>query len=321
MEMQPKPKAGPKDVFMHLLAIGTLYASAVSLIALLFQYVNRFLPDVLNPVYFSSSVMRNSIAVLIIVFPVYIFLTRHLNKDIAGAPEKQQLGIRRWLVHLTLFVSAITIIVDLITLVRNFLEGELTPRFLLKILIVLLVASAIFAYYIWDLKRPGGALPAKMKNLGWTVSVIILASVVAGFIVAGSPFSARKQQFDQRRINDLQTLQWQIVDYWQNKERLPEALAILQDPLSGFIPPIDPETGTSYKYQILGPLSFELCGTFSMNSELGIRNQWPYPATPPPMSEYRGKLVADIWDHSAGRVCFSRTIDPDFYPVRPSVKM
>ena len=42
------PKSTPKDVFMHLLAIVALYASVISFIALLWQYVNVWFPDSLN---------------------------------------------------------------------------------------------------------------------------------------------------------------------------------------------------------------------------------------------------------------------------------
>ena len=64
--------------------------------------------------------------------------------------------MRKWLVYFTLFISAITIIVDLMIFVYNFLDGELTVKFFL--------------------------------------------------------------------IQDLQTLQIQIVDYWSKKKVLPPAL-------------------------------------------------------------------------------------------------
>lgn len=322
-ENQLRPKAGPKDVFMHLLAIGTLYASAISLIAMVFDYVNHYFPDVLNS-YTNYTGLRASMAVLVVVFPVYLWLTRTLNRDLAANPEKQNLGIRKWLTNLTLFVAAIVIIGDLVTLIKNFLDGELTLRFLIKVIFVLLVAVAIFTYYRADLKRTPGPLPAGMRSLA-LVSMFIVAFLWGfGFSVAGSPFEARRQRLDQQRVNDLQNLQWQIVNYWQNKERLPEELAALQDPLSGFIPPADPETGASYEYRTTGTTSFELCAMFSTsNQESGVMNYGtpkPAPFMPPEYSG-RGKPLADVWEHSAGRTCFSRTIDPEIYrPNRPLIK-
>ena len=42
---------------------------------------------------------------------------------------------------------------DLITLVYNVLGGELTVRFVLKVITVAAIASTVFGYYLWDLRR------------------------------------------------------------------------------------------------------------------------------------------------------------------------
>ena len=79
---QPASKRNvPRDVFLHLLAIVTLYWSAVSFITLLWQTINHFLPDVLN--YYPASIiepMRFAVASLIIVFPVFLITSWYLNK-------------------------------------------------------------------------------------------------------------------------------------------------------------------------------------------------------------------------------------------------
>ena len=144
-QMPVKSKASPKDVFMHLLSIVTLYVSVVSFIALLFQYVNVLFPDQLNFYYTSAlNTIRQSTASLVVVFPVYILVSWLLGRDFAREPGKREIKIRKWLLYLTLFIATITIIVDLVTLVYNFLSGELTVRFLLKVMAVLIVAAAVF---------------------------------------------------------------------------------------------------------------------------------------------------------------------------------
>ena len=45
---QSGAKAEPKDVFLHLLSIIALYASAVAFLVMLFQYVNVLIPDPLT---------------------------------------------------------------------------------------------------------------------------------------------------------------------------------------------------------------------------------------------------------------------------------
>ncbi len=169
MEKIPRPEGpgswsqsglgtGPKDVFLHLLAILTLYASAIAFISLIFQYINVLLPDPLEMqgsyAYASSyQAIRWAIASLIVIFPVYIFSVWYLNKNYIVSPEKRNLRIRKWLIYFTLFAAALIIIGDLVALIFNLLGGELTTRFLLKVLTVFFVAGSVFYYYLWDLRR------------------------------------------------------------------------------------------------------------------------------------------------------------------------
>ncbi len=153
----PSKKVSPKDVFLHLLAIIALYGSAGSFIALIFQYINVLIPDVLEyNMYARESafgIIRWSIASLIIVFPLYLFTSRMLLKGYIQDPEKRNFGIRKVLTYFTLFVAALIIAGDLVTLIYNLLGGGLTTQFLLKVGIVLFVAASVFYYYFWDLKR------------------------------------------------------------------------------------------------------------------------------------------------------------------------
>jgi hypothetical protein len=68
-------------------------------------------------------------------------------------PVKRLSTIRRWLTYLTLFIAAGVLIGDLITLVYNLLGGELTVRFVLKVITVAAIAGTAFGYYLWDLRR------------------------------------------------------------------------------------------------------------------------------------------------------------------------
>ncbi len=154
---EKKPKTSPKDFFLHILAILSLYFSAISFLVLLFQYINILIPDILDYNYYDVRAsyfgkIRWSMSSLIVVFPVYVLTTWFLNKSYRADPEKRKLRIRRWLIYFTLFIAAVIIIGDLVSLIYNFLGGELTTRFLLKILVVFFVAAATFTYYFWDLR-------------------------------------------------------------------------------------------------------------------------------------------------------------------------
>src|SRR3989338_8187185 len=265
--IETKIKTTPKDFFVFIGSISALYASAVSLINLLFEIINASFPDPLNFSYDNfSSGMRWSIASLIIVFPIYIFLSWFINKDLTLNPLKKNMGIRKWLVYLTLFVAGVAIITDLILLINIFLGGEITARFAFKILAVLVVAGTVFTYYLYDLKRDVGQKSNKIKLLAWAVSFAVLVSIVGGFFIMGSPFTLRMKMFDERRVNDFQNIQYQIVNFYQKKGVLPNSLDELKDPIAGFNIPVDPENTSSYGYEKNSDLNFKLCANFSLES-------------------------------------------------------
>jgi len=313
--MEMTLKSSPRDVFLHLLAIVTLYIAAVSFGTLLFQYVNYFFPDPLNdPIGGASSAVRWALASLVIVFPVYVWISWFLGRDAAREPAKRELRIRKWLLYFTLFLAAVVMITDLVALIYTFLGGELSARFMLKVLAVLSIAAAVFVYYFWNLRHDAMASrDALMRFFMWGIVVIVAAATVGGFFLAGSPFAERMRRFDERRAGDLQTIQWQIVSYWQSKEKLPATLDDLRDPISGFVLPSDPETGTGYEYRAVDRLTFELCATFRTDS---AKTQITYAkeAVPPAAPAEIPYRAEDNWRHGIGRVCFERTIDPEFYP-------
>lgn len=300
-------KSSPKDVFLHLLSIITLYISAGSLIAILFQYINLFFPDPLYPDYYNSVAgsIRWSMAALIIVAPAYFLVSGTIYRDLDKSPEKRELKIRKWLVHFTLFLTALIIITDLVTLVYNFLGGELTGRFALKVLTVLLVSGTIFGYYLWDLRKQ--LTVKQLRAFGITVSAVILISVIAGFFTAGSPFKARLYRFDEQRVNDLRILQNEILNYWIQKDKLPAKLDDLKNNITGFSAPADPESGLPYEYSATGKLSFNLCANFSLASYQIINERIPKPIG------YYSDAYQQNWNHEQGKACFSRTIDPELY--------
>jgi len=303
------PKSSPRDVFMYLLATITLYFSVWSVIDLLFGYINVGFPDALNPYYDAGAAIRWSLALFIIIFPVYFWVSRFLFKDIEANANKRELKIRKWLLYLTLFLAALLIIGDLVALIYNFLGGEITARFFLKVLAVLAVALGVFWYYLYDLRRVPGTFSAKAKLFVRGTLVVWLAVIVAGIFVAGSPFTQRLVRFDEQRVADLQTIQSQIINYWQRKSALPKTLADLNDSISGFSAPKDPQTNADYEYRTTGKLAFELCGNFDLSSS-NTQTGRNVPMAPAPY----GGPYADNWMHNQGRQCFERTIDPQLYP-------
>ncbi len=319
--------------FLSLGVLISLITSVVSFINLVFEALNKRFPDVLNSSYeygystWQYEGMRAALATLIIFFPVYLLVSYFWKKFEQSGLLRYDVLVKKWLIYIILFLSSVVVIVDLNTLVRYFISGEITTRFVLKVVTVLVAALVVGLYYMLTLRED------KMPSLkrGWvfgSISVlIVLVAVVWSFTVMGSPAEQRKLRLDDRRVNDLSGMQYQIINYWQQKEKLPETLEELKNPISGVTLPVPPEfeKGEKYEYNVLDAkaLKFELCATFSLPMPKGWREYSNGGIYPMPMYDkavsvsypYPGSGgVNDSWDHEAGRTCFERTIDKDIYP-------
>jgi uncharacterized protein DUF5671 len=158
----PVPRARPylsaRDAFIYLVLFGTLYASAYSFGSLLFDFINHAFPDPAAQLFagyddYVRQSIRWSISSLVVAFPVFLLLSWLTERDISRDPTKRAAKVRRWLTYLTLFSAACALLGDFTTLVYNALGGELTVRFLLKVLTVAGIAGTAFVYYLHDLRQ------------------------------------------------------------------------------------------------------------------------------------------------------------------------
>ena len=138
------------------------------------------------------------------------------------------------------------------------------------------------------------------------VTVAVLAVVITGLYLAGSPNAERLRRFDDGREQDLEQIAGAIDTVYMQENRLPSSLDELT-PQTGqksyYIRSIkDPRTGAFYEYRAIDAVSYELCATF--DGEGTVKNagevypRSPYPAYP--------EGVSDIFPrtHSVGRTCF-----------------
>lgn len=306
MTTSTKHYTAAKDVFSYLLMIIMLYMGVVSFVAMIWQYINVRFQDLLNNSYGAYDIIRNSISCLVIVWPVLILVSWMIGKELRKEKEKQNLWVRKWLMYLTLFIASMTIIIDLITLLNTFLNGEITTRFVLKVVVILIAAASVFGYYLWDLKRDASQKTNISKIVAICTSVIFITSIVAGFFLVGSPAHQRAIRLDNQRVSDLQNIQMNILNYWTQKGSIPQNLKQLQDPMSGFIVPVDPSTKTEYTYRVTDVHAFELCASFSeaTQDENASASRYTFP---------NNSGLSDVWTHGSGNVCFKRTIDPELY--------
>ncbi len=341
-----KPKLRPLFFFLSAGVLVSLITIISSFLNLFFETLNKKFPDVLNASFqygynfYSFENLRAALATLIIISPVFFILMYFWNKIIKTELSKTEKIIKKWMTFLIIFLSMIVIIVDLIILVRYFIAGEITNRFVYKILITLITASIVGKYFfISEFYSSEKKIFKKIniKKLNKIINpslagILIILAIVFSFCVMGSPKQQRLFRLDDRRVSDLQSIQWQIVNYWQQKEKLPISLAELANPISGYSLPLDPEfeKGKIYEFNLKNEkkLIFELCANFSADMPKGwqeYNNVGVMPVYEKGMDfavssySYQGGGIGESWDHKIGRTCFERTIDKDIYPPYPKV--
>ena len=151
----PRPRAylSAREAFLYLVLFTTLYLSAFHFGALLFQLINRAFPDASMPLGFFTPAIRSSVATILVAFPVFLWLSWRIAGELERQPVRRQSAVRRWQTYLTLFIAAVTLLCDLIALLDNLLGGELTMRFVLKVVVVAVIAGTILGFYLRDLHK------------------------------------------------------------------------------------------------------------------------------------------------------------------------
>jgi hypothetical protein len=154
---RPKPDLSARETFVYLVLFSTLYVSAFSLGSLLFQFITRAFPDPsADPAFVleaSREAIRWSISLLVVTFPVFVFVSWTNDRAVRKDPSRRLSKVRRWLTYLTLFVAAGILLGDVTGIVYNLLSGEMTTRFVLKVLTVAAIAGSVFGYFLMDLRE------------------------------------------------------------------------------------------------------------------------------------------------------------------------
>lgn len=213
---RPRPYLSAREGFIYIVMFCTLYLSAYNLGSILFELINRQLPDPALPsgsAEWTAAAIRWSVSSLIVAFPVFLYLSWLTSRDIRSDPAKRSSNVRKLTTYLTLLLGAGVLLGDVTTLVYNLLGGELTVRFILKAATVGGIAGAIFVYY--PARSAGrGSRTESMSGVSGRLllgiaALLVLAAIAAGLAIVGSPQSARQLQADRTRLDHLRQLSGQ----------------------------------------------------------------------------------------------------------------
>lgn len=289
-----------KNFALQLGSLLCLYLSLSFLLVLLFGIINILFPDAATDYWRVEEAhgnVRLGIAMVIVFFPTYLILTRLVNNIRRKETKGLYLGLTKWLIYLSLLVGGVVVLGDLVAIIMSFLEGEVTMRFILKAAAVFVVIGAALYYYILDAKNYWVTYEKKSVLFASIVSVLVLTSIVYGFTHIDTPQEVRDQKLDEIQITDLQSIQWQIQDYYNiNDDKLPDSLAQLPNASAA------PEERPAYTYEITDA-GFKLCATFAAES---TENDMMNPSF---VDEKALIKNPDNWQHEGGEVCFERIVN------------
>lgn len=290
-----------KNFVLQLGSLIALYISLSAIATVAFGIINILFPDEVWSTWQYTGAqdqIRFGIALLIVFFPTYLILTRLVNKARRTA-KGAYLTLTKWLIYLSLLVGGGILLGDFVAVIWTFLNGEITVRFILKALTLLVVIGTAFTYYILDAREywKENESASKMYGLGATAIVIVL--ITLGFFNIETPQAVRDIQLDAQQVQDLDIIQWRVAEYYQLNGSLPETL---NDVYDGVKQPTAPADREEYTYHVTGATQFELCATFVKES---ITNEFARPYVSSATDTIKNPYN---WDHGTGRVCFSRSV-------------
>src|SRR3989338_5042751 len=121
------------------------------------------------------------------------------------------------------------------------------------------------------------------------IGVLVLAVLIQGFGIIGSPFKQMDVAKDQKRISDFVEISYAIEKYASSNKALPEDLKDItldEYAISKNSSIIDAQTGAPYGYKIKSKQEYELCTTFDTSN---------YP-TPGPLNSGKSAIINIDYD-------------------------
>ncbi|MCX8225114.1 MAG: DUF5671 domain-containing protein [Sulfitobacter sp.] len=148
---RPVQTVSARDFFIYALTFGVLLIGAINLVIVLQVLVDMLFED---DNYAAVERIRFGVSVLIVTAPLYLWLTVRERRKLVRDPALCRSAIRKWLTYIALLLASVTLLGDLIATIYAFLTGDFTLQFLLKAVIVGLVAGGIFLFY-YNMIRQG----------------------------------------------------------------------------------------------------------------------------------------------------------------------
>ncbi len=308
-----------KFAFWYMLSLVALIFMALSSGMIVFQVINKAVADALVGYEgYSDSIMKFAISAIVIASPLYYWMLSLIRKSFKKGELKADSGIRRWLTYFILFVSAVVAIGWLIATINSWLNGQLSLKFVLKTVTILVITGLIFSYYFYDIRQ--GAQVKKNINLIYLIVslILVVGAFVTSFFFVESPQNTRLRLYDQNVVEDLGAIDSSLNAYYVKNKNLPKDLTALIVTNDYYLTKtqLGDKAGTqTYEYKVTDSNHYELCATFKTNTKNLPSNQ----------NKYSDQYYDPRFLHDSGYYCFKRqadvvTKDGQVLPVPAPVK-
>jgi len=285
----------PKFTFFYLLSLVGLIFTTISSGMILFQIINKFVPDPLIPgMLVDMNALKFAISAILIAAPLYFVLSWLILKSLRNGELEADSAIRRWLHYFVMLVTAVVVFGWFVTTVLDFFNGDLSLKIGLKSLTAILLAGLVFSYYFFSI-RTAESFEQKRKavNIYFYGSIILVAALfVVSLFIVDSPATTRARRQDEANISKLYNIKNQIDFYYETNKKLPANL----DELIGDVYHLQPETlenmvtKKKFEYKIISKDTYEICTDFQLSNK-AVDNNDSY------------SLGKDEWPHDSGYQC------------------
>ncbi|MBU2068125.1 MAG: DUF5671 domain-containing protein [Patescibacteria group bacterium] len=299
-----------KYAFLYLLSLAALILTGLSVGMVIFQIINKFIPDPIDQfrASFDTGALRFAISALIVAAPIFFVISRFIYKALYKGKLDKDSGIRKWLTYFILLVSSVVILGWFIGLINSYLGGELTIKFALKAIASIIISGLGFSFYLYDIRRPNviGIKDSLISFFFYLSLVLVISAFIFGLVLGESPAEARNKKLDNAVINDFISIENAINRYYQAESKLPDNLSVLQqgDSVINQKALIDPEIGQAYEYSIINSERYELCADFrtsNLEEDSDLSN-----------------FYKEEWPHNQGRQCIGKNIEHPKELLTPS---
>lgn len=283
LEGQKGEKIHPAyHLFLYLSMFFSLGFLIGGMLTSLFQFVNKYVPDVSNINEFNASVfddagLKIGLSMLLVASIVYFIAAKIVNKKLIKNDIRPNSLVRKFLTYIALFILVAISIGSLVALVFNYLNGELTGNTFGKIAAFFVVNGFFALFYFWEIRRKDLA-NKKFDILYFIALAMSVIVLVAGVIIADSPKVTREKKIDENRITEMQNINNSIGIFFNNNKRLPKANEI------------EKSAKFPIEYKIESDKVYYLCTEFLHPRE-------------------KVDIYDKQWNHPAGSYCFKLNID------------